>query len=719
MLFAKGPRFAPEKIPDVPGPNSYNPLQDSQLDAYKRGAFLEKADRFSKDKPSDAPGPGSSAAKERPPSRTSRPPTATGKHPVDDRYAVLLKRIEELERVHADDKKQHQADLDRHKSELARLTKTNTEQSERLDRLKKQNEGYELRAQELKKSSVAEQAEIKELRLKLRMSEHERTQLASKQGESGDVKKALSSLESKRREDLRERERKIAELEKTVAAERKKREMLESCLHDVKNKADEESVKLRANAKSLQRELEEARTDGQKTQQAASAVRGEAAGREEALLVQLEQCRTMLGRVAEEYGYLASSTVATKVYDSLKEEHITLQVRSLRLERKLANSEGQVTELANLIRQAKEENKGISLQLRDAEREIAFYSQSLHERSLYHVPREVFSLEENKLAAVRDGITECQRCILETALEHQAAAHEFYRTQSSDLQSQMASLQKAAEREHSATQGLVEEVSKLTALREASDTELRKLQTELTEATHALTKEQLCLVETRQSHDALREKITQLEKKSSDEASKLKEAAQKERDAAQKLSAQLHMSKTAEETLKEEIEQLHLELTDASRFQDAYYRLVDETEDLLARNDLAEEEAERLSRFNAEILGHNNPSQRIVYVDRIRRELAETKQTLLVCTRDRDAFAAANEDLRHELGLYKSAVVPVENKPRSLFIRVARPPLTSQSLNVNNVKTNTNMTPSSIDATKHVILEHLPGPGDMTLDELV
>ena len=50
---------------------------------------------------------------------------------------------------------------------------------------------------------------------------------------------------------------------------------------------------------------------------------------------------------------------------------------------------------------------------------------------------------------------------------------------------------------------------------------------------------------------------------------------------------------------------------------------------LVARNALAEEEAERLSKFNAEILGHRNPVQKICYVDKIRRELAETKQ---VCT---------------------------------------------------------------------------------------
>lgn len=71
---------------------------------------------------------------------------------------------------------------------------------------------------------------------------------------------------------------------------------------------------------------------------------------------------------------------------------------------------------------------------------------------------------------------------------------------------------------------------------------------------------------------------------------------------------------------------LTTELTDAERYQEAYYSLVDEVGALVDRNNLAEDEADRLSKFNAEILGHHNPSQRIMYVDRIRRELAETKQ---------------------------------------------------------------------------------------------
>jgi hypothetical protein len=71
---------------------------------------------------------------------------------------------------------------------------------------------------------------------------------------------------------------------------------------------------------------------------------------------------------------------------------------------------------------------------------------------------------------------------------------------------------------------------------------------------------------------------------------------------------------------------LTVDLTDAERYREAYLKLFDEVGVLAARNQLAESEANKLSQFNAEILGHNNPSQRIVYLDRVRRELAETKQ---------------------------------------------------------------------------------------------
>jgi len=162
---------------------------------------------------------------------------------------------------------------------------------------------------------------------------------------------------------------------------------------------------------------------------------------------------------------------------------------------------------------------------------------------------------------------------------------------------------------------------------------------------------------------------------------------------------------------------------------------VDEVGTLVDQNILAEEEAGRLSKFNAEILGHNNPAQRIMYVDRIRRELAETKhvcrnshtplcelialswQKLLQSTRDREAAATNNTELRNELDMYKSVMVPSENKPRANITRIERPPLANQNLNL--VQTagpnHTRSTKGSGDKTSTLASI----PGDMTLDEFL
>ena len=77
-------------------------------------------------------------------------------------------------------------------------------------------------------------------------------------------------------------------------------------------------------------------------------------------------------------------------------------------------------------------------------------------------------------------------------------------------------------------------------------------------------------------------------------------------------------------------------LSNAECYKEAYYSLSDEIGKLLTRNQIAEEEVDRISQFNAEILGHHNPAQRIMYVDRIRRELAEAKQVRSLETLDND-----------------------------------------------------------------------------------
>ena len=93
---------------------------DPEYDAYKRGAFLEKTNRFVKDKPSEAPGELGDRPSEQPlyrsyvgpgsyntdvPVASGRPASGGQKAPSADRYAVLQRKLDDLERLHAEGKK--------------------------------------------------------------------------------------------------------------------------------------------------------------------------------------------------------------------------------------------------------------------------------------------------------------------------------------------------------------------------------------------------------------------------------------------------------------------------------------------------------------------------------------------------------------------------------------------------------------------------------------
>ena len=163
-MFPRGPRFPPAKgslvfllpgtvplyslhifvtVPEVPGPNSYNlnqgkkiacmkrvhgmrltPLQESQLDEYKRGAFLEKADRFSEEKASDIPGTchtprivdfnpwwawkyftGPGAYNTNTAITTKHAGKPSTQAAMNERYAALLRKLEDLEKIHLEGKK--------------------------------------------------------------------------------------------------------------------------------------------------------------------------------------------------------------------------------------------------------------------------------------------------------------------------------------------------------------------------------------------------------------------------------------------------------------------------------------------------------------------------------------------------------------------------------------------------------------------------------------
>ncbi|KAF7975896.1 hypothetical protein HWV62_8315 [Athelia sp. TMB] len=738
MLFPKGPRFDPLKgvphskliylpnadfglVPDVPGPNTYNVDQDieSNLDAYKRGAFLEKTDRFGEEKMADGPGPNTYEAEPKPRTKPTAAKAAPKQLSSADRYTALQRKLEDLERVHADGKKEHHLELERLKAELNRSRQTVTEQADRLEKLKKTNDTLDTRLQDLKKSSATDQAEIKDLRVKLRMSEHERTQLAAKQGEVGETKKALQAAETRRKEEAREKDKKLAELEKALAGEKKKREAADAKLKEAKTKADEELKEAREAAKGLQAQIDGAQNDARAAQSSLAALGGEAAHKETTLLAHLEQCRATLSRVAEEYGRLAAGTVSAAEHSQLKHEHTGLQMRTWRLERKLANSEGQVVELASLIRQTKEKSVFLAAQLQDAQDAVTFYSRTLKEVSRDAQPAVLGDTAlEGDVAALSADILAHRHRIRESGADEAVAIVDFYRLGCAQIMAFHSEADIALTEHQQFAQQQAAQLSAATAARDELASQLDAARAEHLAAQKLLANATAAVSEAQVENVATKAQIARLEGEMREATVKNTEALRVERQIAQRASSAAQVVKMSEEGLRAEVEQLTAELTEAERYQEAYHSLVEEVGQLMDRNDLAEEEAERLSQFNAEIIGHRNPSQRIMYVDRIRRELADTKQELLLLARDRDAIAAANEELEHELGMYKSVMVHGA-KPRTHITRVERPaPLASQNLNVSS-STGSLGKGNGVSVGKASQASTLePIPGDMTLDEL-
>ena len=260
--------------------------------------------------------------------------------------------------------------MERLKQELSRTQKLNSEQASQIDKLNKQNDSLDTKLQESRKQNLVDQAEIKELRAKLRVSENERGHLALKSEESGDAKKSLAALETKREEELRERDKCITELEKSIANEQRRNKVLEGKLLESKGRTQQELDDARKTISSLHSKVAIAEED------VASARTG-AGQREEELIVQLESARAMVQRVAEEYGRLASSTVPKANYDVLKQDNYSLQLNANTLQRKFVIADSDANEMVNLLRISRDQSRDLEHVLRGVWGDLDWHASAL------------------------------------------------------------------------------------------------------------------------------------------------------------------------------------------------------------------------------------------------------------------------------------------------------------------------------------------------------
>ena len=133
------------------------------------------------------------------------------------------------------------------------------------------------------------------------------------------MRKSLAALETKRKEELRERDKRIAELEKPFSNERRRNEALDDKLLESKGRTQQEFDEAWRTISSLQKKVAVAG-------EGATSARTGAGQRKEEVIARLESARAMVQQVAEEYGKLAYSTVPKSNYDVVKQENRTLQL---------------------------------------------------------------------------------------------------------------------------------------------------------------------------------------------------------------------------------------------------------------------------------------------------------------------------------------------------------------------------------------------------------
>ncbi len=142
-----------------------------------------------------------------------------------------------------------------------------------------------------------------------------------------------------------------------------------------------------------------------------------------------------------------------------------------------------------------------------------------------------------------------------------------------------------------------------------------------------------------------------------EEASAARSEAQSQSEASRSLSASLQNARIAEKAWRDERDRMASLLDQAEHYETLYNELAEQTKHLLERNALAEEEKATLSALNSELLSHNNPHQKIMYMDRVRHELDDVKQENLGLRFQLERLEEENRMMRRELGSYKAVDV--------------------------------------------------------------
>jgi DNA repair exonuclease SbcCD ATPase subunit len=399
--------------------------------------------------------------------------------------------------------------------------------------------------------SLSDQGEIKDLRHKLRLLELECDKASAKQPELNQLKNSLRALEANRREEINDRDRRIAELEKKLQAETKRRELLESKDQDTRHLFEEETRNMRSTLQVKENLLKAAQDESCLTREKFRQLETNNTHHADELLEQLEHHRSLLDSVVQQYGILASQSASLVEYNRLKDENLVLQGIRYRLERKLSNSEGQVVELAHLIRQFKEQNVDLSQQLHDALAEInhlsRFVASWTHDKPYQDDLR-------TELMDIDVEFEEERQQLSDVIRNTEAVLSTYYHLKANQLYDISTRFAEG----HSEALALAEQhqtdLASALASHEAIASRLESLQKERIldqEALHTLRGE---IDELRSSSAALDVQLLDVRQQLEDSDSIHAATLKKEKDIVQRLTTAIQKSRMAEEALRSDID---------------------------------------------------------------------------------------------------------------------------------------------------------------------
>ncbi|KZW00268.1 hypothetical protein EXIGLDRAFT_761881 [Exidia glandulosa HHB12029] len=707
-MFSRAPRFAPEKVNDTPGPGAYNPSDNfAAADNYKRGGLFENADRFPKQRAANDPAydPDSENREPAPAPLQTRNRAATV---VGGPSAQLSKQLEQVKLQKVRLAKDSQIERDKLQD---RLTHAET----MLQHSQKENSNLQsLIASMTREARMAAQREAA-LRSSLEKTESRDKNVNDKLTRHAQLEKKLEDLQRVHDDGKKQHERKLAdqhdahlqvkkqldtqlqELKKQCSAHHTEMRVLRSKLADrervdtlaskERQKHDDQISKLKDACAASDGALAQTRKQVMQLETDVAKARDDARRANATCAEQsstISHLRGLLQICAQQFSRLVQSSVPKEAHDSLSTTCAALRLRIVRLERKYADRDAQMQELAHLVRAMESHQRQLLACLECAESSLQRVTDLSNERAKETL--ELLTAREDDEPKIEDD---------SWALDEEREKTRILRV---DLRSARLYVKLGEERlvqTRALCVELADQLEQMAGARAMLDAQLGLLQEQCAaaqvERDGAL--EKIPELDRRARHAEVEEthwkaKIHELQAQAKKEEEWWADAIKAEKAAAKKLASAIHQGKMREEALQAEVDGLRDALAATAPYEQLFTDAVHTLKEAAARNALAEAETERLSRFNAEIISHANPQNRIFYLDRIRRQLAEAQQAspklparrrrkVILSARDRDELEEENEALRHELGLYKS--VPVEMKMRTTMTRVVRAPATARS----------------------------------------